>query len=61
MYMKEGEAFKPKFRKLLAYGGSESPAKICRSAGIDITSEAFWQGGFDVIGDMIKQLEELGQ
>ncbi len=61
MYKKEGDAFKPKFLKLLAYGGSESPAKICKSAGIDITSEAFWQGGFDVIDGMIKQLEELGQ
>ena len=60
MYKQEGEAFKPKFLKLLSYGGSESPAKICRSAGIDITSEAFWQGGFDVIADMIKQLEALG-
>jgi len=60
MYKQEGEAFKPKFLKLLSYGGSESPARICRSAGIDITSEAFWQGGFDVIADMIKQLETLG-
>jgi len=60
MYKQEGEAFKPKFLKLLSYGGSESPAKICRSAGIDITSETFWQGGFDVIADMIKQLEALG-
>ena len=28
-------------------------------AGIDMTSPAFWQGGFDVIDEMIDELEEL--
>lgn len=58
-YRDEGEAFKPKFIKILAYGGSASPQHILEEAGIDITSAAFWQGGFDVIRGFIDQLEAL--
>ena len=55
----EGETFIPKYLKILAYGGSRSPAAILREAGVDITSAAFWQGGFDVIAGMIRELEAL--
>jgi oligoendopeptidase F len=55
-YQLEGEAFKPGYLKLLAYGGSAPPEEILREAGIDITSRSFWQGGFDVVRDMIKDL-----
>jgi oligoendopeptidase F len=59
-YQTEGEAFKPKYLRILAYGGSRSPSEILTEAGIDMASAAFWQGGFDVIADMIQELEELG-
>jgi oligoendopeptidase F len=55
----EGEAFKPRYVKILAAGGSEAPAKILAEAGIDIRSEEFWQGGFDVISGLVDQLEKL--
>ena len=55
----EGETFIPKYLKILAYGGSQSPAEILDEAGIDMTSAAFWQGGFDVIAGMIDELETL--
>ena len=55
----EGETFIPKYLKILAYGGSESPAKILEEAGIDMASAGFWQGGFDVIAGMIDELESL--
>ena len=58
-YRLEGETFIPKYLKILSYGGSESPSKILNEAGLDITSPAFWQGGFDVIKNMISELEEL--
>jgi len=58
-YRAEGEAFKPRYRTILAAGGSEAPVKILSEAGIDITSSAFWQGGFDVISGLIDQLESL--
>ncbi len=53
----EGETFKPKYLRILAYGGSRSPAEILEEAGIDMASADFWQGGFDVIADMIGELK----
>ena len=58
-YKAEGEAFKPRYLKILSAGGSQAPAKICAEAGIDIRSEKFWQGGFDVITKMVELLEKL--
>ncbi|MBX3015962.1 MAG: M3 family oligoendopeptidase [Caldilineaceae bacterium] len=58
-YQQEGDAFKPGYMKLLAYGGSARPEEILREVNIDITSKAFWQGGFDVIRNMIDELETI--
>jgi oligoendopeptidase F len=58
-YKREGAAFTPKYLKVLSYGGSEAPARILKEAGINIASEAFWQGGYDVIAGMIAELEKL--
>jgi oligoendopeptidase F len=58
-YKAEGEAFKPRYLKILSSGGSQAPAKILSEAGIDIYSDAFWQGGFDVIARLLDQLEAL--
>ena len=60
-FKQEGEAFKPKYLKILSAGGSEAPAKILGEAGIDIESAEFWQGGFDVVDGLVKQLEELSK
>ncbi len=58
-YQQEGESFKPGYIKILEAGGSQAPAKILSEAGIDISSQKFWQGGFDVIDRMVKELEDL--
>lgn len=58
-YKAEGEAFKPKYLKILGAGGSEAPARILAEAGIDIRSAQFWQGGFDVISKLVDELEKL--
>jgi len=58
-FKQEGEAFKPKYLTILSAGGSEAPAKILSEAGIDIEPAAFWQGGFDVVDGLVKQLEDL--
>jgi oligoendopeptidase F len=55
----EGESFKPRYIRILEMGGAESPEKILQKAGIDIHSAAFWQGGFDVINELVNQLEKL--
>jgi oligoendopeptidase F len=55
----EGDSFKPGYMKLLAAGGSEAPEKILAEAGVNIRDAAFWQGGFDVLADMVDELEKL--
>jgi oligoendopeptidase F len=58
-FQQQGDAFKPGYLKLLAYGGSAHPEQILREAGVDMTDPAFWQGGFDVIREMIDELEAI--
>ena len=58
-YKEEGDAFKPKYLKLLSYGGSARPQEILAEVDVDITDPAFWQKGFDVVRDMIDELEKL--
>ncbi len=58
-FKQEGEAFKPRFKQILAAGGSKAPAELLAEAGIDIRQASFWQGGFDVIAELVSQLEQL--
>lgn len=58
-YLEEGEAFVPRYLRLLSYGGSAEPKTILAEAGMDITSSDFWQGGFDVLHSKLEQLEQL--
>ena len=56
-YEREGETFVPKYLKILGYGGSKAPIEILDEAGFDVRTGAFWQGAFDVIGEMVDDLE----
>jgi oligoendopeptidase F len=58
-FQEEGEAFKPGYLRLLAYGGSARPEEILREAGIDMTDRSFWQGGFDLVRERIDEMEGL--
>ncbi len=58
-YQEEGDAFKPHYLKLLSYGGAARPADILQEIGVDIGDPAFWQKGYDVVRDMIDELESL--
>lgn len=58
-YQQEGEAFKPRYMKILAAGGSDSPSRILDGAGIVIRSPEFWQGGFDILAAAVERLEGL--
>ena len=58
MYKEQGAAFVPKYLNLLATGGAEAPQAILHKVGVDMTSESFWQSGFDTIREMVEQLEE---
>lgn len=58
MYKEQGASFVPKYLELLATGGSKAPQEILTTVGVDMTSEAFWQSGFDTIREMVGQLEK---
>jgi len=58
-YRDEGASFVPRYLQILATGGAASPTQITRQAGFDIASPDFWQGGFDVLGGMLEELETL--
>jgi oligoendopeptidase F len=58
-YKKEGASFIPRYKRILAAGGSQSPMALLLQEGIDISDPAFWQGGFDVIQKMVDELERM--
>jgi oligoendopeptidase F len=58
-YQEEGDSFKPRYMRILSAGGSVAPVKLLSNAGIDVTDAEFWQGGFDVIDEMVTKLEKL--
>ncbi len=58
-YLQEGESFKPRYLEILSAGGSDSPIRILERAGVDIRSPDFWDGGFGVLAEGLKQLEEI--
>ncbi len=58
-YKEEGKRFIPKYKALLASGGSDHPEKLLAPLGIDLTSETFWQKGFDIVKGYIDRLESL--
>lgn len=55
----EGESFIPRYRAILAAGGSKAPVELLAEAGIDVRKAEFWQGGYDVIREMVEKLEAI--
>jgi len=58
-YRKEGKSFVPVYVDILTAGGTEKPEDLLREHGIDITSEKFWQEGFEYIKNQALRLEKL--
>ncbi|MBA7520364.1 hypothetical protein ES705_12460 [subsurface metagenome] len=58
-YKKEGKEFVPKFKKLLAAGGSVPPEELGMIVGLDITKQDFWNLGIKQYEDFVNQLENL--
>jgi len=58
-YLEEGKRFIPKYKTLLSSGGNDRPEKLLSPLGIDLTSDTFWQKGFDIIKGYIDRLEAL--
>ncbi|MGN6349592.1 MAG: M3 family oligoendopeptidase [Candidatus Nitrosocosmicus sp.] len=55
-YKNEGKDFIPKYIRILSAGGTKKPENLLMEEGIDITNEDFWQKGFDLVNQKIKDL-----
>lgn len=60
-YMRDGERFIPKYRELLAAGGSKSPDELVKPFGAKLSEKKFWLGGMSIIEDLIKETEALAR
>ncbi len=58
-YQNEGDKFVPRYIGLLSSGGSESPPNLLSRVGVDIDDPGFWQGGLDLLRDMVSEGFEL--
>ncbi len=59
-YKLEGRSsFVPNYFRILAAGGSQKSEQLLKEAGMDISREEFWQKGFDLVSEKVRQLKEL--
>lgn len=54
-----GPEFAEKYLDVLRLGGSLSPYELAGKLGVDLRSEAFWNGGFDAIEEMVATFEKF--
>jgi oligoendopeptidase F len=55
----EGTSFIPRYFKILKAGGSRKPEELLKDSGIDISDEEFWQQGFELVENKIKEFKNL--
>lgn len=55
---KQREAIVEKIIHLLSQGSNAPPEQLVADIGYDITQESFWQSGFDVMKEMVKELQD---
>ncbi len=58
-YKKEGTNFVSSYINILAAGGSKKPEKLLAEYGFDISSQKFWQEGFDYVESQVRTLATL--
>lgn len=55
MYLKEGEAFVPKYKRFLAEAGSHTTEECGKLIGIDLEKPEFWKESLKLIADEIEE------
>lgn len=58
-YKREGQAFVPRYMKLLSYGGSVEPYRALQETGFDVATPEFWQQAYDALAAKLDELERL--
>ncbi|HLH97029.1 MAG TPA: M3 family oligoendopeptidase [Xanthobacteraceae bacterium] len=60
VYERAAEGFAERYLAMLSAGGTKHHAELLKPFGLDAREPTFWQGGLNVIEDMITELEGLG-
>ena len=60
-YLEEKKPFVSKYLKLLESGGSQSPRELLAEFNVDLSQKIFWEGGLDILNQMVKEAEELAE
>lgn len=60
-YLNEGNTFVPRYIELLSSGGSDSPESLLQRLGVNIKDPGFWQGGLDLLRDMVEEAVMLSE
>jgi oligoendopeptidase F len=58
-YDAEGAAFVPRYLDLLRAGGSDEPPVLLDRLGVDIRDPGFWEGGLNVLAELVEEAETL--
>jgi oligoendopeptidase F len=54
-YINEGNVFVPRYIELLSSGGSDAPEVLLERVGVNIKDPGFWQGGLDLLREMVDE------
>ncbi len=60
-YINEGNLFVPRYIELLSSGGSDAPEVLLERVGVNIKDPGFWQGGLDLLREMVDEALALAQ
>jgi oligoendopeptidase F len=58
-FQEQGDEFKAGYLEILRAGGSAAPMAVLEQAEFDVTQASFWQGGYDVLAEVLDQLKQL--
>lgn len=58
-YKKQGEAFVPKYIKLMEAGSTVKPQELLSDLGINLKDPKFWQEGLTYIDDMVQEVKSF--
>lgn len=58
-YLRDGAAFIPQYEAILKSGAALSPADTASLAGIDLLAPDFWQQGYDILRDLLDELQRI--
>ena len=60
-YINEGNSFVPRYIELLSSGGCDAPDILLERVGVNIKDPEFWQGGLDLLREMVDEALALSK